>query len=611
MVGVARRYRMRALPPKPERFERLVTFLARPRAHWAVIAGVLVLLATCLPTRMVFDDFVLAVKARADGAIDGLPSDPYWLFTFTTGDAERNQELMDEGVLLPWWSDPLHLNSFFRPLTSLTHLIDFSLWPQSAPLMHLHSMLWYALVLCVLVHVYRAIEPEAAQLAGLAFLLFAWDDAHGATVGWISNRNALVAVALALPALYTHHRRASGSRVAGWIGPPCFALGLAAGEAAIAVAGYLLAYALCLDSRPWMRRALSLAPYVALLLAHRGIYRMFGLGSFGSSSYHDPASEPFEFLITLGYNLPVLLSAQLLLPLADYAFWGKPELRGPLWLLSALGLAALAPLFVHHFRRDARARFWGVGMVLSAVPISASLPGERLLLVVGIGAAPLLARLLLPLADAAYRRAAGLKLHLLNVLAAIHVVASPIVLPLRAFALEPVASAIDRLDRGIPSTLDVRDKIVVIVNAPYTVMASYLQVARATRGKERPAQLIMLASSSSELTVTRAGSKRLRVELSEGFLNRLEETQYRADKLAGTDEVALRGIDITVQSRTGDGRPKVVEYTFASPLESRRYLLRAYRDGHLVPWSPPATGASERFPRQEFFDLVVKELRRW
>ena len=559
-------------------------------------------------TRLSLDDYVLALKARTDTLVPGVPGDPLWLFTFTTGDPAKNQLLMDEGVILPWWSEPGHLNSFFRPLSSLTHVLDFRAWPSSPAAMHLHSMLWYALVLWLLFRVYRSLDGGDPKLVGLALLLFAWDDSHGQTVGWIANRNALVAVALALPALAAHHRAVSaGVRSAAWLAPLWLALGLCAGETALSIAAYLLAYALCLDTRPLARRALSLLPYVALLLAHRGLYRVFHLGSYGSSAYHDPLREPFEFLIALGYNLPVLLSSELLVPVADAAFWGEPAMRGWLWLFCALGLAALWPVCKPWLMRDAHTRFWAVGMVLAAIPVCASLPGERLLLTLGIGASPLLARLCRQFAE----QTRAQQRPIVAVVVVLHVFASPLGLPLKAAAFEPVARAIDRLDADVPRSSQLPQQSLIIINSPVTVLSSYAQLVRAVRGEPRPERELMLASASSEISVSRRGPRELRVELEKGFLRRPEETHYRADCMRNTEKVDLRGVSMRVASRTPDGRPKAVDFTFAEPLESPRYLLRAYRDGHLVPWQPPAAGTVERFPPQDFFfHLLAKELFR-
>jgi hypothetical protein len=124
--------------------------------------------------------------------------------------------------------------------------------------MHAHSLLWFGALLFALAHVYRRIEPSAPALCGFALLLYAIDDAHGATVGWIANRNAIISACLALPALAYHHRWvAEGFRRGAWLAPLWLLLGLCAGETALCIIGSLVAYACCLDARPWRERALS------------------------------------------------------------------------------------------------------------------------------------------------------------------------------------------------------------------------------------------------------------------------------------------------------------------------------------------------------------------
>ena len=58
-----------------------------------------------------------------------------------------NADLMDQGII-PWWSVADVRITFFRPLSTLTHWLDFQLWPESHEMMHVHSLLWYG-GLCV------------------------------------------------------------------------------------------------------------------------------------------------------------------------------------------------------------------------------------------------------------------------------------------------------------------------------------------------------------------------------------------------------------------------------------------------------------------------------
>jgi hypothetical protein len=566
-----------------------------------------------MASRLVMDDYVLASKAGVGSRVAGLPVEPFSLFTFTTGSVPRNRALMDEGVLLPWWTEPHHLNAFFRPLSAFTHQVDFALWPRSSALMHLHSMLWFGALLLALGHAYRRLEPHAPLLVGFALLLYAIDDAHGATVGWVANRNAIVSAALALPALSAHHFAISQrSRIAMITAPLWLALGLCAGETAFCIAAYLVAYALCLDRRALPIRLLSLWPYLAVLLAHRALYHALGLGSFGSSAYHDPLREPVAFARMLGYNLPVLLSAELFVPVADLAFWGDVQGRVPLWLWSCASLLAIAWLARDVLRRDAHARFWTLGLCLAAVPVSASLPGERLLLALGFGAAPLLARLLIAPLTAASTDPSALQRGLTALLVLLHLVIAPLSLPLRAYALEPLGRAIDRLDADLPRTAALAQQTVVILNAPFNAMLSYLSVARAVKNQPRPAHLYWLASASSELRVTRTGPRSLEVSGQHGFLRRPEETHYRADLsgLAKDARVELTGMQVRIAASLPDGRPARVEFEFADSLESPRYLFRVYQQGRLVPLTLKPHDEGLLLPQQDLFNVVLAEALR-
>jgi hypothetical protein len=479
-------------------------------------------------------------------------------------------------------------------------------------------LLWYAVLLLVLGHVYRrlAATPASLALGVLALLIYAIDDAHGSAVAWVANRNALVSAALALPALSSLHRsRAEGFRPGVWLGPLCFALGLGAGETAVSIFGYIVAYAVCLDRGPLRQRLLALAPYALLLVAHRALYRGFGLGSFGSSAYHDPLREPVAFGLALAYNLPVLLSAQLGARVADFAFWSDPSARAPLLGLSCATLALLGWLALPLLRRDRHARFWSLGMLLAAVPMSASLPGERLLLCLGIGGSQLIALLIFPEpAESQGPALSFLSLRKLCVagLAFAHLVVAPLALPVRASAMGAVASVVDRMDTSVPSGPDITDKTLVVANAPFDVAVSYLQVMRASRGVPRPRHVHWLASASSEIVVTRTAERTLRVTLARGFLRRPEETHYRSDVsgLGVGARVSLAEFDARVVGLTPDGRPQTVDFTFSNRLDSTRYVFMCYLQGVLVPWRLPTLGASERFAAQDFFQVIAEEVTR-
>jgi hypothetical protein len=583
--------------------------LESPRAHLWLTAAALLLVAPALGTGLALDDHVLALLARDQPGIAGFHANPLFLFSFTSGQSEDNHALIDAGALLPWWTDEHHKNAFFRPLSSLTHVLDFRLWPDHAWLMHLHSLLWFGALLLVVAHIYRRLSALTSIFAALAFALFALDDAHGMTVAWIANRNALVAATLALPALGAHHRWLSqGWKPGAYVGPLCFALGLCAGETAVAVFGYFLAYAVALDRTPLLRRLLHLSPYVALLVLWRVVFSLLGLGSAGSGAYHDPVHEPLGFVTALLAHLPVLLSAELGLPLADVWFWGPPDAQLAIWILSVVTALAFAAIAHALLADDAEARFWMVGMVLSACAVAASVPGERLLLVPSVGGAALLAKMLLVMHRRLKTEAANAPMRLLFAsLVLVHLIAAPLLLPMRAYAMNALGRVIDRADSAISFDPASAAKTVIVVNAPFDVAVSYLQVGRQSRGLPRPLHVYWLATAGSPLRVDTIDAYTLRVRPEQGFLLTAPERHYRSDPstLRVGSTVELSEMQVRITEVNSDGRPAAAEFRLRSPLLSPTYALRYWSRGRLRPFTPPPVGQPIDLPRELFFDTLA------
>jgi hypothetical protein len=377
------------------------------------------LAAPAIGPRLVLDDFVLSLHARGEPIALGLPSGGE-LFGFASGDVDQNRLLMEQGALLPWWCSPKLEIEFFRPLSALFHRLDLALWPSSPALMYLHSLAWLGLSLYLAAKLYRRIEG-ASRSALVAAALYAIDDAHGPVVSWLSNRNALIAGCFGLAALLAHGRaRAAGHVPSRWLAPLWFGAALFAGEFGLSSAGYLLAYALFLDRDRLSRRALSLAPHAGVLLVWAAFYRWSGAGARSSGLYLHPFHDTGAFLAALPERLLILLGAAFGPVPADLLLLTPPA-SPRLWLvwggalLLVLGVALAASL-----RRDARARFWLSGTLLSALPVTATFPSDRLSVLVNLGAMALLARIVAPLfgpkpgALALWRRALALGCLLLH-----------------------------------------------------------------------------------------------------------------------------------------------------------------------------------------------------
>ena len=588
-------------------------------ARWAPLVVLLVgiaLAAPALTADFTADDHLHRLLVRDAPGVPGLVSRPFDLFVFANGDPAATAKLIDSG-LFPWWTDPHLRLAFLRPVSSATHALDHALWPDSAAAQLAHNLAWHALVLVWVWFVFRRLFTHAAAdrrwVAVLALALFAFDDARGPVVGWIANRNSLVALAIALPALLAHDRwRRDGWRPGRWVGPLVFAVSLLAGESALALCAYLGAHALWLDKAPWRQRALAIAPYVVLVIVWRVIYAKLGYGVTGSGVYLDPGHDPAAFGVAAAARVPFLLQGALALPWSDFASFypviglGAPMLVGAIASLVGIGLG-LARIIA----RDPLARFWATGMILAAIPIASTFPADRLLGFVSIGAMGLVAQLLAAvlaqrelLGEGRLRRVGGVILAV--VLVVMNLVLSPPLLVLRSRSMVAVGRVLDRGDAGVPRDPSIASKTVIAVNPPSDALAGYLQIMRASRGQPRPAHFVWFATATTEITIERVDDRTLRIAPHDGLL-RFEIDQMMRNPHTGPfatgQTFPAQSITFEVVETTGD-RPLVILARFAIPLDDPSLVWLVWKDKSYAPYVPPTVGATQTIPAVDFWKLL-------
>lgn len=579
---------------------RVKLWLAKRRAVATIVGVALLLTASSLTGGLSADDFMQAVVLR-DLPIPRAMSGPFDMFRFANGDPRTARALMDTGQF-PWTADPSTRFAFFRPLSAATHILDYAAWPRSPWLMHAQNLAWFALVLVGLAAVYRRFLGPG-WIAGLALALYAVDDAHGPTVGWIANRNALIALSLALPVLLLHDRwRRESWRPGAWLAPALLVPALLAGESAIATGAYLAAYAIHLDPGSGRRRLLSLAPYGVVLLLWRLLYTRLGYGVSGSGLYLDPGQRPLQFLAAVPRRLPLLLLGQLGVPRADlgqtYEFVSPSALA---WMVAfaivVLGLLALA--MRRMWRRDPVTRFFATGMLLAGVPICAAFMSDRLLLFVGVGAMGLAAQLIASAVSFGERLASAF-------LVFVHLVIAPPLLMLRSHFID-YQVWIESADRTIPKTADIASKTVVIVNPPNDLFACYTPAVRAVRGEPGPARLRALASVVTELDVTRVDDRTLRIAPPEGYLAHEPDRMLRSDVTGFPvgSKVEVAGMSVTITRLTPDGRPAEALFRFDIPLEDPSFVWLHWTRKGYAPWVPPPVGESAHLAAHDVRQAVL------
>ncbi len=265
----------------------------------------------------------------------------FGLFSFVLEDEAQFQEMVQIGHV-PWWtSQDLQLR-LWRPLSELSHWLDYHLWGASAYHMHLINIVWYTLVLSITWGLYSALIPNRS-IALIALMIYAWDSTHAMTVTWISNRNALIALLFGVAALLLHHKFRTHQNKFIYMILAIMALvcGLLSSELAISTTGYLFAYTTFLDRTKSLKRFWSLTPYALVTLCWIVFYKCNGFGA-ANGPYADPFDEPLRFVTMLFSHIPVLLAGQFGLIPAELYVDVDTSISTLMLLFGILGVGVLA-----------------------------------------------------------------------------------------------------------------------------------------------------------------------------------------------------------------------------------------------------------------------------
>jgi len=511
---------------KLERFE-IESWLNRwVSSRWYVAPLVvfgLLLASSSLLNGLQADDYVVRAAVvgsqpwdlRSDGLRDA--------YRFLDGDLDHARAAIDRG-LFPWWSDPSCRFHFWRPITAWTHVIDFSFWPDQPVLMHLHSLLWFGVLLAVAAIFYRCLMGRTPPLwtPALAALLFTVDDAHARSVGWLADRGTLIGAVFGILALTAYdRRRRDGWRPGSWLAPIALAVGLLSKETAIATAAYLLAYAVFLDRGPWRKRLTALLPCVVVVVTWYAVYRLQGFGTSNSGSYVEPGTEPLQFLAAVLQRGPILVVGQWGFPDSILSLAMSGSLLTVYWVAAVVFTSLVGLLLAPLIARSALARFFATGMLLSLVTACGAFCDDRQLMFVGIGAMGLLALWLTGLKNDAPWLPSSLPWRRLAVgFAGLFVVTHLVVAPLLlAVETRTMKIYVDRVDRMI-ATLPVhrKNKTVVSVASDSWLIDFWMLQAAHGQNQDLPSHFLSLASGSRHVVLTRLDAFTLVVRPDAGYL---------------------------------------------------------------------------------------------
>jgi hypothetical protein len=569
-------------------------WLAFPRVLWLSLLAALLLVLPTVWMGFISDDFGHLL------ILEGQPNlgSPYDLFRFANGDPAALRPMVDRGPY-PWWTLPELKLAFWRPLSSALAVLDHGLFGRDARGWHLHSIAWYLAMVALFGVLLRRFLPGA--IGALALFLFAIDGSHFMVAGWLANRNALVAAVPALFGLWMHLEWREARRP--WALPLSLAglaVGLLGGETALGLFAYVLAYELLGAPGPLKERLRSIAPAALLGLGYLVLYKARGHGASGSGSYMDPLGEPGRFLLGALVKLPVLLGGLVLEVPADIWLVG-PSVHLPLVVLGLFGLGLLGvlvraawPSLTGDERRHSRWLF--LGAALSLLPVLATFPSNRLLLVPGLGG---LVAVAVVLVYAWRSRARGWRPRGVavgaGVLALTHLVLAPLLWPVMVLAIRQANLQTQPVFQTLETELDytrLPEQRVVVLPIPLPGFAMYLPMIQGTRGMPRPRAWWALSMSPEPHVLTRTGPNSLELSLTQGrFLTHELERVFRSPTypLPQGARVELEGMTVTVLEADAEG-PKRLGFDFDVPLEDPSLVLLAWKDGLLRRTTPPPVG---------------------
>jgi len=544
---------------------------------WILLLPILLGAPTVFMGPAADDYFHQVVLQGGFTAMDSHGSPLLDLFSFLPNDPSIRADMRDLGVV-PWWTPDETRAAFFRPLSALTHMLDHALWPRSFVLAHLHNILWMCLALWAVRRLFLATGLVGTAL-GLALLFFAVDEAHVFPVAWIANRNVLLALFFGCLSIerFVHWRQHRG-RV--FWSLSLFSLSLLSAEAGVCVLAYIAAWSIVFEET-WSRRIRSLLPFLAIVIVWRIAYNAMGFGEWGTGIYDDPLSDPLNFLGMVIERLPTLMlglwiqiptDASALLP----SFWMKTVA-----LLGACLCLLLARQLKSLLSQDPQARFWVLGMLLSLVPLCATIPMNRLLFFPGLGAFATLGLFL-----SHRRRLASSGWFWL------HGPASIVLCIAASFGFLGFKAGFELAASSEPSNAQADDHVIYLSGV--AMAAAYTIITPLSQGEPYPRSVDVLSHATQDQVITTLDPHTLSITSRNGWFYLPAERIFRSSQkpIGSARTFRTKRFTAEITDVTPDGRPKTVRFRFNRPLSHPTYRWMCFDPMTLTVCKPPAIGKS-------------------
>lgn len=543
------------------------------------------------------------------------------LFSFFNEAKNSNLSVAKSTGWIPWWTSQDLKVDFWRPLTALTHWLDYQLWPELPEVMHLQNIAWYLVLVAAIFVLFGQLNMRAGAII-LATSLYALDASHAEAIGWIANRNIIISASLGVLSLIflLEYLQSSQRHLALAVAAILSFLTLLSAEGGLSIFPFLI-LAIWLVASPLTVKhkvCVSLI-FLSIFFIWQLAYKAGDHGATGSGAYLDPAHTPLAFIRNGLIQWPILFMDQmtgietLAILLADETL--KLQATIAYFFLAAF-LLLISPLL----KKSSLAVFLLLSALGALIPAGTTiLTGGRLMFISGIAICGLIALFAIDLfrnadwvpANRAYRGIAKSAVVLLALT------------QLAGNAFIWGNTALSKLER--PSEIQLtkytdfthiqynEDSILVLVNPPLAFDFMYVPAKLSLLGKPSPQSVAMLLPGTRTLAISRSDTHSLTISCPQegcpispsasvgtrqqpasmaNAMQRLDTFFYDGARPLESN-LATRTMEIAIDKRTANKQlPTEVTFKFSEPLDAAKYVWVIWnnQEGRLTQWNPPAPG---------------------
>ncbi|MEM8593463.1 MAG: hypothetical protein AAGF06_01410 [Pseudomonadota bacterium] len=591
-------------PTLPWYLRRLIEYPHLMPALFIVLA---VLLCHVLNFPLTSDEFFHQLTFRQHPMLN--VSNPFTdLFSFATGEPSRIRTLIERSGLV-WFTDPHIKSNFLRPLSAVTHWIDFTLWPDSSTLPRIHSFLWYGLNIALAFVLFNTLFKDK-RIALIGVLFFALSIHHYLPIAWIAARNALLTCGMSMITLLLYFKACDDNWNLGFVlAPIALLIALLCGEASLSITPFLFACVLFIDKRPKPRALLSLLPCVLVSLLWLYAYQALGYGAEYSGYYISPQDNPLIYGQRLLVSMPLLLFGAIfnLPPDPSSAALGTKSASFLITYLISFGAFILFLYFIYalvlpFIKKDRMIGFWLIALIVSLLPGASVSASSRTLIIPGLASIGLL----LSIIHNVFFQNESIKPHALRLLKGIMLLRVCVFfissIAISAFSMtidhdhvlySPTFNGFNITDNTSIFAITQTSNQTLIASSRY-VVEKYVQMKNA----------YTLFYPSHDFEITRTPSNELIAASSESlisgfnassFHNLYRDFKHKPFFIGETFTTA--DMDISILELNALGAPVKIQFSFKPALDDNNHLwlITDTKTNRFIPFELPATGETKHY----------------